>query len=143
MAGKTRTWKTGDSWNKLAYAYYGDSREFRQLIELNASYDIRTVPAEGVQIFVTGPDGILGKNSSSDANGSPGSLNQLSPALNISGRSPNPEVQDIASAIFPWESLEDYTQRLSEYPAFSLLERDRVNGYGLDSPQASSDIQRG
>jgi hypothetical protein len=143
MAGKTRTWKTGDSWNKIAYAYYGDSREFRRIIELNESYDIRTIPAEGVQIFVTDPSGILGKNLNSGAAGSPGTLNQLSTALNLSGTSPNPEVQDTANAIFPWESFEEYTQRLSEYPAFSLLERDRINGYGLDSPQASSDTQRG
>jgi hypothetical protein len=144
MAGKTRTWKIGDSWNKVAYAYYGDSREFRRVIELNESYDIRYNPAQGAQIFITGPDGILGKNSNSGAAGSPGTLNQLSTALNLSGTSlPSPELQDTANAIFPWESLDAFTRRLSSYTAYSLLERDRINGYGLDSPQASANTQRG
>lgn len=143
MAGKVRVWQTGDSWNKLGYAYYGDSREFRRLIELNGSFDIRTNPASTVPVFITGPDGILGKTGSSDAAGAPWTLNQLSPALNLNGSNPNPEEQDIATAIFPWTSLDGFTERLSEYTAYSLLERDRMNGYGLDSPQASSDTQRG
>lgn len=144
MAGQTRTWKIGDSWNKVAYAYYGDSREFRRVIELNESYDIRVVPAQGARIFVTGPDGTRGKNPSSGSAGSPGTLNQLSPALNLSRTSQEAsEPIDIATAIFPWDSLDDFSQRLANYTAYSLLERDRINGYGLDSPQASSDIQRG
>jgi hypothetical protein len=143
MAGKTRVWQTGDSWNKIAYAYYGDSREFRRIIELNSGFDIRTNPAPTVPVFITGPSGILGKTASSDAAGAPGTLNQLSPALNLNGSNPNPEEQDTASAIFPWESLTEFTERLSEYTAYSLLERDRMNGYGLDSPQASADTQRG
>ncbi len=143
MAGQVRVWKVGDSWNKVAYAYYGDSREFRQVLDYNQSFDIRTNPAQGVPIFVTGPDGILGKTASSGASGSPGTLNQLSTALNLSGSNPNPEEQDVATAIFPWDSLDAFTERLSEYTAYSLLERDRMNGYGLDSPQASTDTQRG
>jgi hypothetical protein len=144
MAGKVRIWQTGDSWNKLAYAYYGDSREFRRLIELNPGFDIRTNPASTVPVFITGPDGILGKTGSSDAAGAPGTLNQLSPALNLSGGSnPNPEQQDIATAIFPWTSLPEYAERLSEYTAYAILEKDRMNGYGLDSSQAKADTQRG
>jgi hypothetical protein len=144
MAGKTRVWQTGDSWNKLAYAYYGDSREFRRLIELNSGFDIRTNPASTIPVFITGPDGILGKTGSSDAAGAPGTLNQLSTALNLSGDSnPNPEQQDIATAIFPWSNLSEYAGRLSEYTAYAILERDRMNGYGLDSPQARADTQRG
>ena len=143
MAGKTRVWQIGDSWNKIAYAYFGDSREFRRVIDLNQSFDIRTNPAQGVPVFITGPDGILGKTASSGASGAPGTLNQLSTALNLGGSNPNPEKQDVASAIFPWDNLDEFTDRLSDYAAYSLLERDRTNGYGLDSPQASADTQRG
>ena len=138
MAGKTRVWQTGDSWNKLAYAYYGDSREFRQILSLNGSFDIRTNPAQGVPVFLTGPSGILGKSGLNGAAGSPGTLNQLSTALNLNGTNPNPKEPDIASAIFPWTNLGDYTQRLSTYTAAGLLNRDRINGYGLDSPEASA-----
>jgi hypothetical protein len=137
MAGKTRVWQIGDSWNKLAYAYYGDSREFRQLLSLNLSFDIRSNPAQGVPVFLTDTTGILGK-SGSGAAGAPGTLNQLSTALNLNGTNPNPEEPDIASAIFPWTNLADFTQRLSVYTAAALLNRDRVNGYGLDSPEASA-----
>lgn len=143
MAGKIRIWEIGDSWNKLGYAYYGDSREFRQLLELNPGFDIRTNPASTIPVFLTGPDGILGKTTPGDAAGTPGTLNQLSTALNLNGSNPNPENQDTASAIFPWESLNEFTERLSEYTAYALLTRDRTNGYGLDSPQASLDTQRG
>lgn len=143
MAGKTRVWQVADSWNKIAYAYYGDSREFRRVLDYNRSFDIRTNPAQGVPIFLTGPDGILGKSGQSGAAGAPGTLNQLSTALNLNGPNSNPEEPDIASAIFPWESLDAYTERLSKYTAASLLNRDRINGYGLDSSEASANAQRG
>jgi hypothetical protein len=143
MAGKTRVWNVGDSWNKLAYAYYGDSREFRRLLELNQSFDIRTNPAQGVPIFLTGPDGNLGKSEQSGAAGAPGTLNQLSTALNLNGPNPNPDEPDIASAIFPWDNLNAFTERLSVYTAAALLDRDRINGYGLDSPQAAANTPRG
>ena len=55
MPGRTRTWSQGDSWNKLAYAYLGDSRKFREIISYNESFDIRVEPTIGVPVFVTGP----------------------------------------------------------------------------------------
>jgi len=143
MPGRTRTWSQGDSWNKLAYAYTGDSRNFREILEYNESFDIRNKPAIGVPVFVTGPDGETGENTSSTAAGSPGTLNQLDTAINFSPDTANPEKVDIASAIFPWDTLDNFTERLSEYTAYASLKRDRINGYGLDSPQASSDTQRG
>jgi hypothetical protein len=85
----------------------------------------------------------MGKNPSSTAAGSPGTLNQLDTAINFSPDTANPEKVDIASAIFPWDTLDNFTKRLSEYTAYAALKRDRINGYGLDSPQASSDTQRG
>lgn len=144
MPGRTRTWSQGDSWNKLAYAYLGDSRQFREILEYNESFDIRNKPAIGVPVFVTGPNGETGKSSSSAPSGSPGTLNQLDTAINFNPTADaNPEKVDIASAIFPWDTLDAFTKRLTEYTAYAALKRDRINGYGLDSPQASSDTQRG
>lgn len=143
MPGRTRVWTQGDSWNKLAYAYTGDSRNFREILSYNESFDIRNEPAQGVGVFVTGPNGETGKTPESAAAGSPGTLNQLDTAINFSPDTANPENVDIASAIFPWDTLDRFTERLSRYTAFSLLQRDRINGYGLDSSQASSDTQRG
>ena len=144
MPGRTRTWSQGDSWNKLAYAYLGDSRQFREILDFNESFDIRNKPAIGVPVFVTGPNGETGKSSSSAPSGSPGTLNQLDTAINFNPTADaNPEKVDIASAIFPWDTLDAFTKRLTEYTAYAALKRDRINGYGLDSPQASSDTQRG
>lgn len=145
MPGKTRTWSQGDSWNKLAYAYTGDSRNFRDILSFNESFDIRSKPAIGVPIFTTGPNGEERVNSSLSApSGSPGTLNQLDTAINFNPTADaNPEKVDIASAIFPWDTLDNFTERLSKYTAYATLKRDRINGYGLDSPQASSDTQRG
>jgi hypothetical protein len=144
MPGRTRTWSKGDSWNKLAYAYLGDSRKFREIISYNESFDIRVEPTIGVPVFVTGPNGETGNISSSAPSGSPGTLNQLDTAINFNPTADaNPEKVDIASAIFPWDTLDEFTKRLNEYTAYAMLKRDRVNGYGLDSPQASSDTQRG
>jgi hypothetical protein len=112
MPGRTRTWSQGDSWNKLAYAYTGDSRNFREILEYNESFDIRNKPAIGVPVFVTGPNGETGKNTSSTATGSPGTLNQLDTAINFSPDTANPEKVDIASAIFPWDTLDNFTERL-------------------------------
>jgi hypothetical protein len=143
MAGQTRTWTVGDTWNKVAYTYYGDSREFRYILSLNESYSIATVPAQGSAIFITGPDGSLGKNPPNALPGAAGTLNQLSTALNLSGSNPNPQDNSLQTAIFPWDTLDGYVGRLSQYTAFALFERDRVNGYGLDSLQAVGDTQRG
>ena len=144
MPGRTRTWSQGDSWNKLAYAYLGDSRKFRDILDFNESFDIRNKPAIGVPVFVTGPNGETGKSSPSAPSGSPGTLNQLDTAINFNPTADaNPEKVDIASAIFPWDTLDAFTKRLTEYTAYAALKRDRINGYGLDSPQASSDTQRG
>jgi hypothetical protein len=144
MPGRTRTWSQGDSWSKLAYAYLGDSRKFRDILDFNESFDIRNKPAIGVPVFVTGPNGEKGKNTSSAPSGSPGTLNQLNTAINFNPTADaNPEKVDIASAIFPWDTLDAFTKRLTEYTAYAALKRDRINGYGLDSPQASSDTQRG
>lgn len=144
MAGQTRVWQVADSWSKVAYAYYGDSREFRQLFQLNPGFDIRTSPAQGVPIFITDGSGSLGKTSQGGAEGLPGTLNQLSLALNLNGGSnPNPETPNVASAIFPWTSLNAYAERLSDYTAASYFFRDKINGYSLDSPEASTDTLRG
>jgi hypothetical protein len=144
MPGRTRTWSQGDSWNKLAYAYMGDSRKFREIISYNESFDIRVEPTIGVPVFVTGPNGETGKSSLSAPSGSPGTLNQLDTAINFNPTADaNPEKVDIASAIFPWDTLDEFTKRLNGYTAYAMLKRDRINGYGLDSPQASSDTERG
>ena len=136
---QTRTWRAGDTWRSVAYLYYSDSREFRSCINLNGSFDIRTLPAQTVEVYVT--DDSVGKTSSSS--GSPGTLQTSNLAINLNDQTTQTLQSDVAAAIFPWASLDSYVDRLAEYTAASLFERDRINGYSLDSAQAQGETQRG
>ena len=138
--GAKRTWRSKDSWRNLGFRFFRDSREWRYLLELNQGYDIRYEPSPGVAIFVSGPTG-EGKNNPSNAR-TPGLL--IQPDVNLDLRTASattpPSQQE---SIFPWNTFDDYTNRLGEYTAMSLLSHDRTNGFSLDSPQASQDTQRG
>lgn len=122
---KTRIWQEGDTWPKVAYLETFDSRNFRKLLRLNPSFDIRTHPAPGIPILVQSSVGIKNKGK--------GTLNQLDLSFDLRSGSQNSNVN---VEIFPWDSLEKFTNRLTEYTAASILQADRVNGYSLDSPQA-------
>lgn len=143
MASKTKVWSEGDSWGKLAYTYFLDSREFRTLLALNESFDIRTQPAQGVNIFVETPPGAGAGITSNRAPALPGTLEQMDMNVDLRRGPAATQRSDIAADIFPWDNLSGFTDRLTQYTAFSLMERDRVNGFSLDSPQATSDSQRG
>ncbi len=138
--GAKRTWRSKDTWRNLGFRFFRDTREWRYLLELNQGYDIRYEPAPGVAIFASGPTG-EGKNNPSNAK-TPGLLIQPDLTLDLrtaSGTQP----QSQQEGIFPWNSFDDYTNRLGQYTAMSLLSSDRTNGFSLDSPQASQDTQRG
>ena len=54
---RKRQWTQRDRWNTLAFREYRDSREWRYLLALNPSYDIRYKPAPGVMIHTSGSIG--------------------------------------------------------------------------------------
>jgi len=139
--GEKKVWQQKDTWTSIAYDRYLDSREWRALLELNASYDIRSQPASGTSINLTGLNS-QGK-SISGKSASQGTLTQvgLNLDLRFTASTTNPGPQ--AASVFPWDSVTDYTDRVGQYTAMSLLAPDRTNGFSLDSPQASSDTQRG
>ena len=133
------TWQNGDEWRTLAYNYYKDSRTYRYLLELNPSFDIRSIPAPGVVVHVGGKLG-PGKNEPSQAS-IPGTLQQVDTNLDLRAGSdvvPN----SVQVGIFPWDTAGEYSDRLGQYTAAALLAPDRTNGYSLDSPQANRDTQR-
>ncbi len=121
---KTRIWQEGDSWSKVAYLETFDSRNFRQILKLNPSFDIRTHPAPGVPILVS--------QSGAGSKGV-GTINQLDLTLDLRRSNTN---SNLRNSIYPWETLSEFTSRLSEYTAAALLQSDRTNGFSLDSPQA-------
>ena len=138
--GKKRVWTERDTWRGVAFKLYRESGQWRYLLELNPSYDIRYQPAPGVQLPVSG---VVGEGKSIPRQGgSPGTLRQVDINLDLR-RSSAMEKADQAPGIFPWATFEGYSERLGEYTALALLSPDRTNGFSLDSPQASSDSQRG
>ena len=138
--GKKTVWSSSDTWRSVAFDFYRESGQWRYLLELNPSFDIRYEPAPGVQLPVSG---VVGEGKSIPKQGStPGTLKQVDINLDLR-RSSSMEKADQAPGIFPWATFEGYSERLGEYTALALLSPDRTNGFSLDSPQASSDSQRG
>lgn len=134
--GLKRVWGAGDNWRVLGYLYYRNSLEYRQLIALNPSFDIRSIPAPGVEINASG-EMHTGQPEPGLA-GPGGQMMAVDTTINLrdlGGNSPPaPTSQQVN--IFPWNSLGEYTNRLGQYTAAALFESDRINGMTLDSPQA-------
>lgn len=137
---RKRIWKDRDFWRTVAFKEYRDSREWRYLLALNPSYDIRYRPAAGVPIYTSGYTGA--DQAIPEKSGMAGLLR--SPDLNLAKMMEQQSATtQMGAAYFPWESVDSYADRMGEYTATSLLASDRTNGYSLDSPQAFSDSQRG
>ena len=124
---KARIWQEEDTWSKVAYLETFDSRNFRNILKYNPSFDIRTHPAPGIPVVV---DTVVGINSRGV-----GTVSQMDLTYDLRRSNSNPNLRD---DIFPWESLEEFTKRLTQYTAAGILQIDRVNGFSLDSPQALS-----
>lgn len=136
-----RNWRPQDRWYSVAYHEFRDSREWRYLLALNPSYDIRYHPAPGVPINTRGEIGAGTKIPTGSS--TPGILKN--PDLNLGVLLQDDPAQNTTREVsyFPWSSADGYIDRLGEYTAAALLTNDRTNGYALDSPQASADSQRG
>jgi len=138
--GLKRTWRDGDTWRNVAYTYFRESGQWRYLLDLNPSYDIRYQPGVGVEVHISGAVG-TGKIIPKQA-GAVGTLIQVDTNLDL--QQPQQQADsDQAPGIFPWDTIGEYTDRLAEYTAAAILGPDRSNGFSLDSPQASADTQRG
>lgn len=132
-----KTWREKDTWNSTAFGLFRDTREWRYLLKLNPSFDIRFRPAPGTRIHVGGDAG--GDTNPPKGSGKSGTLTQMGNTMLVGPDA----LSDATGGIYPWSSFRGYANRLGEYTAAALLNFDRINGYSLDSPQASSDTQRG
>ncbi len=112
-----RVVREGDTWGKLGYLDSFDSREFRRILELNPTYDIRSFPAVNLPVKIRG-------NSTEGT--SVGTLIQTDGVLDLSvSRSrDNPD-------FFPWSSQEEFDKRLIDYSPSSLSNPEELNGYKL------------
>lgn len=133
--GLKKVWNEGDRWNEVAYVLYTDSREWRYLLALNPSYDIRSVPAAGVEIPVSGD---LGDGKFRPASGQrPGTLKQVDLALDLRGSTSN-RSSTAPEGIYPWSSFDLYVNRAGEYTSYALLAPETCNGPTLDSLKAAT-----
>ncbi len=80
--GEKRVWQQKDTWRGIAYGRYRDSREWRTLLELNQSYDIRYQPAPGTVIGITGETS-QGKTTPGSSNIQNGTLTQVGTNLDL------------------------------------------------------------
>ena len=136
---RTRKWQSRDFWRTVAFKEFRDSREWRFLLALNPSYDIRYRPAAGVPIVTSGDIGA--GEVTPEPRGRSGILKSpgmtLEPVIN-----PQSPLQVNVEPYFPWDSQDEYNDRLGDYTAAGILGRDRSNGWSIDSRQARSDTQR-
>lgn len=135
-----KAWEPQDHWYSVAYKEFRDSREWRYLLELNPSYDIRYHPAPTVPINTRG---FIGTDKEAPSGGG-GAGFLKNPDLNLEMLIQTADVVDSRQpSYFPWSSADAYLDRLGDYTASALLTADRTNGYSFDSPQTQSDSQRG
>lgn len=137
---KRKTWTENDTWRSVAFNLYRDSRQWRYLMALNPSYDIRTHPAPGVKFNTWGP--VPSGVEIPESAGRKGLLKMVDTNLDLRANPFSDNADSLSENIWPWSSADMYFNRLGEHTAAALFEKDRVNGYSIDSPQASSDSQR-
>lgn len=138
--GIKRVWRQADTWRGLGYTYFRNSKEWREVIESNPSFDIRFHPAAETTINIT-TEGKGGKITPSRS--TPGLLKQTDNAIEIPRPTTRTNPAQQPAGIFPWSSFEGYSNRLGDYTALALMTPDQTNGYSLDSPQATRDTRRG
>ena len=137
---KRKTWTERDTWRSAAYKNYRDSREWRYLLEINPTYDIRYQPSPGVQVNTIGPvkPGVKVPQNT----GQIGLLKTVGTNLDLRSKQNQDNAKSNQFNIWPWTQLDLYVDRLGDYTGSALMSPDRANGYCIDSPQASSDSQR-
>ena len=120
-------WQTGDTWRKVAYLYYNDSRQWRRILELNPSYTINEHPAHGVRIKVA---------SGQAPNVQPpralrGTLQQTPTTLDLTTNQNNVTAKE-GFDYWPWSSQDLAVRRMSTYPFQALLQPSDINGLTLE-----------
>lgn len=137
---KRRTWTERDTWRSAAYRGFRDSREWRYLLAINPTYDIRYHPAPGLKFNTIGP--VKPSIKAPSAAGPSGLLKTVGTNLDLRSEQNTDNSQALQASIWPWSSAELYVERLGDYTGSALLNKDRTNGYCIDSPQASGNTQR-
>jgi hypothetical protein len=115
-------WQPEVTWRKLGFLFFTDSLAYRAVIEENPQWDVVTQPPLGAQLQVSSPIA------------STGGLSQSTFIFGI----PSGNTQD---AIFPFSTVQEYETAVDRYTLYSVLYKDSINGYTLDSFAAETGIQ--
>jgi hypothetical protein len=141
--GLKRNWMNGDTWRNVAYLYYRNSLQYKYLLALNPSFDIRYIPAPDVAINATGQvyKGLDQPEAIGPIQGSQGQLATVDIAIDLRNTTGKPGnfPKNGVETIYPFSSYAAYADTLGGYTAAGLLDADRINGMMTDSPQASID----
>ena len=111
------------TWRKLGYLFYGNSLDYRSVLELNPQWEVTKNPPVGAQIVLPAP-----------GNTGAGGLQQ-SPFL-YGTESPGE-----SDAIYPFNTFEEYSAALTRYSTAAVEQRESLNGYSSDSVVAYTGIQ--
>jgi hypothetical protein len=102
------------TWRKLGYLFFTDSLDYRQVLEQNPQWNVTQLPPIGAQIRI--------RETSSSTGG-------LVQGSFLFGQ----PIDDTKFEIYPFDSVEDYVKSLVKYSPSAVQQRDKVNGYSLDS----------
>jgi len=113
------------TWRKLGYLYFTNSLDYRSVLKQNPQWKVTELPPIGAQLRIS---------PSADSLGTPGGLTQGSFITNA--------VTDTQSDdIFPFSTVEQYTESLYKYNLQGVVDRETLNGITFDSKQAVTGIQ--
>ena len=111
------------TWRKLGYLTYGNSLDYRAVLELNPQWNVTEDPPVGAQIVLPPP-----------GNTGAGGLQQSPFLYGVDGPGQ-------LEAIYPFNTFAEYTEALGRYSVAAVEKREAVNGYSSDSVSAFTGIQ--
>lgn len=102
------------TWRKLGYLFFSDSLSYREVLEQNPEWNVTELPPLGAQIRIR--ENIQNRNGLVQGNF-------------IFG--PQTEVGE--RDFFPFSNEETYVKSLIKYSPSAVSQRERINGYAIDS----------
>jgi hypothetical protein len=102
------------TWRKLGYLFFTDSLSYREVLEQNPQWKVTELPPIGAQIRVSAAQ------------------NEISGLVQGNFIFGNP-LADSKFEIYPFDTIEDYTKALIKYSPSAVAQRDKINGYSIDS----------
>lgn len=109
------------TWRKLGYLFFTDSLKYKDVLEENPEWDVTQLPPIGAQLRLPSPSVA-------------GGLEQASLVFGV-------DSGNTADEIFPFDTTTEYLDAVSRYSLTQVNQRDRVNGYTMESDAAITGIQ--